>query len=58
MCALCGQPEVCGGEDPHAGYSGALTCLVDGGADVAWSKMSEVQEFFKGRSGVCNSSYS
>lgn len=52
MCALCSQPEVCGSEDPHAGYEGALTCLVDGGADVAWSKMSVVADFFKGRSEV------
>ncbi|MPC36721.1 Transferrin [Portunus trituberculatus] len=54
MCALCGQPGVCGRDDPHAGYAGALTCLVDGGADVAWSKMSAVEEFFKDRSEVAS----
>uniref|UniRef100_A0A0P4WM63 Transferrin-like domain-containing protein n=1 Tax=Scylla olivacea TaxID=85551 RepID=A0A0P4WM63_SCYOL len=54
MCALCGQPDVCGRDDPHAGYQGSLTCLVDGGADVAWSKLSVVEEFFRGRSEVAS----
>ncbi|XP_066947726.1 transferrin-like [Macrobrachium rosenbergii] len=55
LCNMCdGQ---CDGQDLHAGYEGALRCLVDSHGDVAWTKLSAVQEFFKKRDTVKQSDY-
>lgn len=36
-------------EDPFAGYEGAIDCVVRGGGDIAWTKLSAVKEYFDER---------
>ncbi|XP_068210038.1 transferrin-like isoform X1 [Palaemon carinicauda] len=55
LCNMCGGQ--CDGEDIHAGYEGALRCLVDSHGDVAWTKLSAVHEFFKKKKSVNQSDY-
>lgn len=49
---MCADPGRCAGQDTHAGYEGALRCLVDSHGDVAWTKMSAVTKYFKIRTDV------
>ena len=52
LCNLCADSnKKCSSEDAFAGYSGALSCLLDGG-DIAWSKYSEIEEFFEDKEQV------
>lgn len=46
MCSMC-RSKRCDKNDEYAGYTGALRCLTEGGADVAFSKLSVVQDFFR-----------
>ncbi|CAL4088009.1 unnamed protein product, partial [Meganyctiphanes norvegica] len=49
LCNLCGNPNDCGEQDLHAGYQGALRCLLDSYGDVAWTKLDVIDDFFKSR---------
>ncbi|KAM7284230.1 ovotransferrin [Ixodes scapularis] len=51
MCELCGgRPgERCSGNDPYAGYQGAVRCLAERG-DVAFVKHTTLDEVLRGRS--------
>ncbi|KAK7067218.1 Antigen p97-like protein [Halocaridina rubra] len=49
LCTMCGEPGICGKEDIHSGYEGALRCLVDSHGDVAWTKLSAVREYFRAK---------
>ncbi|XP_047479636.1 transferrin-like [Penaeus chinensis] len=57
LCTMCGDPGRCDDQDVHAGYEGALRCLVDSHGDVAWTKRSAVSKFFKKRTSVATSDY-
>lgn len=46
LCQLCNNPSSCDKNDNHAGYEGALKCLVETG-DIAWTKWDAVQEYFQ-----------
>lgn len=54
---MCGDPGRCDDQDVHAGYEGALRCLVDSHGDVAWTKRSAVSKFFKKRTSVSGVNY-
>lgn len=45
MCSMC-HSRTCDRDDTYAGYVGALRCLTYGRGDVAFSKLTVVQQFF------------
>lgn len=52
LCNMCTNPTLCDSQDEHAGYEGALRCLVDANGDVAWTKLSVAKSYFKERTDV------
>lgn len=57
LCTMCGNPERCDNVDEHAGYEGALRCLVESHGDVAWTKLSAVSQYFKSKSEVSTTDF-
>lgn len=46
LCALCEDPVKCDYPDKYSGYEGAIRCLVERNADVAFTKVIYVNRFF------------
>lgn len=46
LCALCEFPDKCNYPDKYSGYDGAIRCLVERNADVAFTKVIYVRRFF------------
>lgn len=46
LCALCEDPVKCNYPDKYSGYEGAIRCLVEQNADVAFTKVIYVRKFF------------
>lgn len=46
LCALCENPVKCNYPDKYSGYDGAIRCLVEKNADVAFTKTIYVRRYF------------
>lgn len=46
LCALCEDPVKCNYPDRYSHYDGAIRCLVEKNADVAFTKVIYVRRFF------------
>ncbi|RWS13584.1 transferrin-like protein [Dinothrombium tinctorium] len=46
LCELCKKPSTCTSTDEYAGVSGAVKCLVEGQADVAFTTVEGAINFF------------
>nr|XP_045618315.1 transferrin-like [Procambarus clarkii] len=57
LCTMCGNPGRCDNVDEHAGYAGALRCLVESHGDVAWTKLSAVTQYFKIKTDVSTTDF-
>lgn len=46
LCEMCEDPGKCDYPDAHSGYDGALKCLVEGGGEVAFTKVIVTRKVF------------